>query len=85
MYVTNNSGQLISYAPSSNTFTTLFLVNGTNTTVSANSFTGAATPDSLSVYVGGSDNTVHRIDVASESDANQIAVGFTPDLVAVRP
>jgi hypothetical protein len=49
-------------------------------------FTGAATPDSISVYVGGSDNAVHRIDVASGTDAQQIGgLSFTPDLVAIKP
>ena len=80
VYVTSNlAGQLLHYDIGAAAVTPVGLVNGATT------FTGAATPDSLSVYVGGSDNTVHRIDVASESDANQIAVGFTPDLVAVRP
>ena len=80
VYVTSNlAGQLLHYDIGAAAVTAVGLVNGATT------FTGAATPDSLSVYVGGSDNTVHRIDVASESDANQIAVGFTPDLVAVRP
>ena len=80
VYVTSNlTGQLLHYDIGAGGVTPVGLVNGAAT------FTGAATPDSVSVYVGGSDNTVHRIDVASESDANQIAVGFTPDLVAVRP
>jgi len=80
VYVTSNlTGQLLHYDIGAAGVTPVGLVNGAAT------FTGAATPDSLSVYVGGSDNTVHRIDVANESDANQVAVGFTPDLVAVRP
>lgn len=80
VYVTSNlTGQLLHYDIGAAAVAPVGLVNGAST------FSGAATPDSLSVYVGGSDNTVHRIDVASESDANQIAVGFTPDLVAVRP
>jgi hypothetical protein len=47
--------------------------------------TGGTTLDSTKLYVGGSDNAVHRIDVASGTDAQQITVSFTPDLVAVRP
>ncbi|MGH8459208.1 MAG: hypothetical protein ACRESV_07650 [Nevskiales bacterium] len=37
------------------------------------------------VYVGGSNNAVHRIDVGTATDAASIGLGFTPDLVAVRP
>ena len=62
--------------------------------------TGGATPlsggvrlDGQQIYLGTSDGTVHRIDVASLTDAAQIAVGLkdangstvTPNLVAVRP
>jgi len=46
---------------------------------------GGATLDSTTVFVGGSDNKVHRIDVATRTDTNQIDVTFLPDLVAVRP
>lgn len=80
VYVTSNfAGQLLHYDIGAAGVTPVGLVNGATT------FTGGATPDSLSVYVGGSDNSVHRIDVTSETDANQIPVGFAPDLVAVRP
>jgi hypothetical protein len=47
--------------------------------------TGGATLDSTTLFVGGSDNKVHRIDVATRTDTNQIDVPFTPDLVVVRP
>jgi hypothetical protein len=46
---------------------------------------GGVTPDGASVFVGGSDKKIHRIDVATKSDASQITVTITPDLVAVRP
>ena len=54
---------------------------------------GGITLDGAQVYVGASDGTVHRIDVASNSDAQQIAVGLkdgngnpvAPNLVTVLP
>jgi len=53
---------------------------------------GGVTPDGASIFVGASTNDVHRIDVATNADAQQIAVGLkkadgsaaVPDLVAVR-
>jgi hypothetical protein len=53
--------------------------------VTVTTTTGGAMLDSSTVYVGGSDSNVHRIDVATGTDAQQIPVGFVPDLVAVRP
>ncbi len=44
-----------------------------------------ATVDSTTLYVGGSDNAVHKIDVATAADTKQIPLTFTPDLVAVQP
>jgi hypothetical protein len=59
----------------------------------ATAYNGGTTLDSTQVYVGASDGTVHRIDVASHTDAQQIAVGLkdsngnpvTPNLVYVVP
>jgi hypothetical protein len=56
-------------------------------------FSGGITLDSLQVYVGTSDGTVHRIDAAAAADVQQIAVNLkdangnlvVPDLVAVQP
>jgi len=56
-------------------------------------YTGGITLDGSQVYVGTSDGTVHRIAVASSSDAQQIPVNLTnasgtlvaPNLVAVQP
>jgi len=56
-------------------------------------YSGGITPDGAQVYVGASDGTVHRVDVASGTDAQQIAVNLkdangnltTPDLVYVQP
>ena len=52
---------------------------------SATAFTGGALIDSSKVYVGGSDNKVHVIDVATGVEGTPISLSFTPDLVAVRP
>ncbi len=74
--------------------------NLTNLTPTAIPFANGATPlsggirsDGQQVYIGASDGTVHRIDVASNTDAQQITVGLkdssgnavTPNLVAVAP
>jgi hypothetical protein len=56
-------------------------------------FSGGATLDGKTLYVGASDNAVHRIDLTANSgagdDVQQIPISFTPanqpDLVAVRP
>lgn len=53
---------------------------------------GDVTADSATFYVGGSDNTIHKIDLASGADTAQITVALkdansatvAPDLVAVR-
>ncbi len=59
----------------------------------ASAFSGGFTLDGAQVYVGTSDNTVHRIEVASVADAQQITVSLkdgsgntvAPNLVAVVP
>jgi hypothetical protein len=51
----------------------------------ASAFSGGLTLDGTQLYLGGSDNNIHRIDIAAGSDAQQISISFTPDLVAVRP
>jgi hypothetical protein len=56
-------------------------------------FSGGATLDGKTLYVGAGDNTVHRIDLTASSgagdDVQQVPIAFTPanqpDLVAVRP
>jgi hypothetical protein len=56
-------------------------------------FSGGITPDTLQVYVGTSDGTVHRIDSTANADVQQIPVNLkdangnpvVPDLVAVQP
>ena len=79
-YVTSDLGMLLVYdVTNGKVLPPIPLAGG------ASAFTGGATLDSKSVYVGGSDNAVHRIDVASGTDAQQIPLSFKPDLVAVRP
>ncbi len=59
----------------------------------ATAYSGGITLDGSQVYVGASDGTVHRISVASNADAQQIAVNLkdangnpvVPNLVAVQP
>jgi hypothetical protein len=59
----------------------------------ATAYSGGITLDGSQVYVGASDFTVHRIDVASSTDAQQIAISLkdangnpvVPNLVAVQP
>jgi Bacterial Ig-like domain (group 2) len=78
-FVTSDLGQLLGLTTATATPFAIPLANG------ATAFTGGATLDGAKLYVGGSDNNVHRIDVAGGTDAQQISVPFTPDLVAVRP
>jgi hypothetical protein len=78
-FVTSNLGQLLGLTTATATPFAIPLANG------ANALAGGATLDGTKLYVGGSDNNVHRIDVAGGADAQQIGVSFKPDLVAVRP
>jgi Big-like domain-containing protein len=78
-FVTSDLGQLLGLTTATSTPFAIPLAN------SASAFTGGATLDGTKLYVGGSDNNIHRIDVAGGSDAQQISVSFKPDLVAVRP
>jgi hypothetical protein len=47
--------------------------------------TAGLTLDSTQLWVGGSDNAVHLVDIKSGADIKAVSVGFSPDLVAVRP
>ncbi len=78
-YVTSNLTSLLAYDVAGGTPSAIALSGGASPT------TGGATVDSLRVYVGGSNNAVHRIDVATGTDATSVGLIFTPDLVAVRP
>ncbi|MGH9580596.1 MAG: Ig-like domain-containing protein, partial [Terriglobales bacterium] len=78
-YVTSDLADVLVYDVAGGTTTNIPLVGGAVPT------TGGATIDSTRVYVGGSDNAVHRIDVDTGTDSVQIPLTFTPDLVGVRP
>ncbi len=78
-FVTSNLPKLLVYNTAGGTTSTIALAN------SATAFTGGSTLDGNTLYVGASDNTVHRIDVNAGADAQQISVTFTPDLVAIKP
>jgi hypothetical protein len=84
-FVTSDLGQLLGLTTATSIPFAIALAHG------ASAFTGGATLDGAKLYVGGSDNFVHRIDVAGGTDAQQIgasagtALSFTPDLVAIRP
>ena len=74
--------QLLRYNTADGSTAVIALAGGATPT------TGGATLDSASIYVGGSDGKVHRIDVGSNTDAQQIdpTLGQVNDLlVAVRP
>lgn len=78
-YITSNLTSVMVYNVSAGTASAIPLVGN------ATGLSESATLDGAKLYVGGSDNTVHRIDTATASDAQQIGVSFTPNLVAVRP
>lgn len=78
-FITSDLAELLVYDIVGNSTDSIILANNAVPT------RGGATLDSTTLFVGGSDNKVHRIDVATRADTNQIDVPFLPDLVAVRP
>ncbi|HWR36029.1 MAG TPA: hypothetical protein VN622_09195 [Clostridia bacterium] len=86
-FITNDSAKLLSYDLSAKTAKTITLAAG-----AAESYTQGVTLDGKTLYVGAKDGTLHRIDVATLADVQQIIVGLTkadntaavPDLVAMR-
>jgi hypothetical protein len=77
-YVTSDQTVLLGYNVAANT-TFSVAIGGAST------FTGGALIDSTKVYVGGSDNKVHVIDVAGGTESATVTLTITPHLVAVRP
>jgi len=77
-FITSDLAELLVYDIVGNSTDSIILANNAVPT------RGGATLDSKTVFVGGSDNKVHRIDVATRADTNQIDVTFLPDLVAVK-
>lgn len=78
-YVVGNIPSVIAFNVSAKTAASIPLANA------ATGLSASMTLDGAALYVGGSDKNVHRIDTAGGSDAQQIGVSFTPDLIAVRP
>ena len=82
-----NTATIYAATADSSSVTDISLVGG------GNALSGGVTPDGASLFVGASTNDVHRIDVANNTDAQQISVGLkkadgtaaAPNLVAVRP
>lgn len=96
LFLSNDSSRawIISDLPSVITFDLgLFLPTPIPLANNAIAFNGGITGDGQQVYVGANDNAVHRIDVPSLKDAQQIAPNLKdangntvpPDLVAVLP
>ena len=78
-YIVSNLPSVLVYNVTTGATSTIPLANG------ASGLSASATLDGTQLYVGGSDNNVHRIDTVAGTDAQQIPVGFTPNLLAVRP
>ena len=77
--IVTDQNQLIVYTTSTGTLANVAIAN------SANCFTGGASTDGSRLWLGCSDNAVHRFDFSTMTDAAQTGVSFTPDLVAVAP
>lgn len=78
-YIVSNLPSVLVYDINAGTTSVIPLANG------ASGLSISATLDGTQIYVGGSDNNVHRIDPVAGTDAQQISVSFTPNLIAVRP
>jgi DNA-binding beta-propeller fold protein YncE len=78
-FVIADVGAVLVYNIVANTTSSIGLANGAVPT------TAGLTLDSAQLWVGGSDNAVHLIDLKTGTDTKQVSVSFSPDLVAVRP
>jgi hypothetical protein len=79
LYFITGGNNVVVYDKTANTGSAISLA------ANANGLSAGLTPDGTMLYVGGSDNAIHRIDTTTKTDAGEIPVSFTPDLVAVRP
>jgi hypothetical protein len=87
VWIISNLAELVSFNLTTSTPVAIPFAN------SATPLSGGVRLDGQQLYIGASDGTVHRIDVASNSDAAQITVGLkdssgkavNPNLVAVLP
>ena len=77
--IVTDQNQLIVYTASTGTLANIAIAN------SANCFSGGPSTDGTRLWLGCSDNAVHRFDLGTMSDAAQTGVSFTPDLVAIAP
>ena len=78
-FVIADVGAVLVYNIAAKTTSTITLATGAVPT------TAGLTLDSAQLWVGGSDNAVHLIDLKTGTDTKQVSVSFSPDLVAVRP
>lgn len=78
-YIANSSPDLLVYDVAGDAVSTISVAGD------AHALNLDSTLDSATVFAGGSDDKVHRIDVAGGTDEEQITLSFTPDLLAVRP
>lgn len=78
-YIVTNLPRLLAYDLVANTASTIALANA------AQPLNAGFTLDSSTLYVGGSDNAVHVINTSTGTDGGQVALSFTPNLLAVRP
>jgi len=79
IYMISSAGKIVIFDTAANSATSISLNNGSKAT------TGALTLDGANLWVGGgADKAVHRIDTSSNTDAQQITVPVSADLVAVK-
>jgi hypothetical protein len=79
VYMISSTGKLVVFNSSSNNGSTISLSGNPTAT------TAGLTMDGANLWVGGgADQKVHRVDTSSNSDAQQISVGISADLVAVK-
>lgn len=78
-YITSDQPSVAAFNVAAGTASAIPLANA------ATGLSESITLDGAQLYVGGSDNNVHRIATATANDAQQISVGFKPNLIAVRP
>jgi trimeric autotransporter adhesin len=78
VYFITSAGKIIAWNTSGGAGSPVNISSGTPST-------GGLTLDGANLWVGGgSDNKVHRIDTSSNTDAQQISVAISADLVAVK-
>jgi len=79
IYMITTDGFIVAYDTAANTATKFTLAN------SAPATTAALTQDGANLWVGGgATDLVHRVDTSTNTDAQQITVPISADLVAVR-